>query len=78
MTYIPDHPNDPNRPLEPGVPVNAEHASPLISLFVLIGIVVLIFGGWWLVYNRNSDTTNANQTSWSITTPSTTGAAPPR
>lgn len=52
----PDDPSlDPNRPLEPRVPMNAEHATPITSLLILAGFVaVVIIGGWMVSGERRT------------------------
>ena len=52
MAYAQDHRpihddsrREPNRPLEPRPPMNAEHASPTTSLLILAGIVAAVLLG---------------------------------
>jgi hypothetical protein len=54
-------PNDPNRPIEPQTPVNADHSSPVVSALALIVIVAVVLLGGWAISNYDFGTTAANQ-----------------
>ena len=91
MAYPQDHRpihddsrREPNRPLEPRQPMNAEHASPSTSLLILAGIVAAVLLGSWVFTNNDYGTSTAANHATpgvpSIIAPaaSTTGAAPAR
>jgi hypothetical protein len=91
MAYTQDHRPirddsrwDPSRPLEPQMPMKAEHASPTTSLLILVGIVaVALFGSWLFATHDFGTPIAANQAMPGpplviAPAPSTTGAAPAR
>ncbi len=75
----PDTPSlDPNRPLEPRRSLNAEHATPTMSLLILAGLVAVVLAGGWMLSGSTSGPAVALKQAPPPAAPATTGAAPAR